>query len=303
MQVTPKSLILDLLSTLPPGRKHSMPVRALVEAAGFFGLAESSLRVALARHLAQHQVERDERGQYRLGGAAGAVSRAIHGWRRLGEQAVDWSGGDWIAVHRRRGEGRAERRRGDRSLEFLGFRELEPGFFIRPDNLVGSTSALRVRLEDLGLEGSALVFQVSGLDPAAEERVLELWDGVRLVRSYELAIDTLIESRERLESDSAPAAMVETFELGGRVIRQLVLDPLLPDAIASSTLRDALVAQMLEYDEFGRGCWAGFLLKHGVARRGMPANLRVAEGAEGLASVAISSREAFEETSSSPEPV
>lgn len=302
MQITPKSLILDLLSTLPPGRQYSMPVRALVEAASFFGLAESSLRVALARLLAQHQVERDERGQYRLGEASGAVSRAIHGWRSLGEQAVDWSG-DWIGVHRRRGGGRAERGRGDRSLEFLGFRELDPGLLVRPDNLVGGASALRIRLEDLGLEGSALVFQLSALDGAAEERVLELWDGAGLDRGYELAIDALIQSRERLESDSARAAMVETFELGGRVIRQLVLDPLLPDAIASSTLRDALVAQMLDYDAYGKGCWSDFLRKHGVLHRGTPADLRVAEGAGQLASMAVASPEPFEEASVGTEAV
>ena len=302
MEITPKSLILDLLSTLPPGPGYSMPVRALVEAASFFGLAESSIRVALARLLARHQVERDERGQYRLGEASGAVSRAIHGWRRLGRQTALWSG-DWIGVHRRRGEGRAERQRGDRSLEFLGFRELDPGLFVRPDNLLSDTAALRIRLSDLGLEGSALVFELSGFDAAAEARALQLWDGDGLKRAYALASEALIQSRRRVESKPTPAAMVETFELGGRVIRQLVLDPLLPDEIVSSTLRDALVAQMLDYDAFGRDHWSDFLRKHGVLHRGTPADLRVAEGAERLASVGASSRKASEEASAGVEAV
>ena len=48
MDPSPRSLILDLLSTL--GRS-SAPVRALVSAAGLFGIRENSLRVALARLL------------------------------------------------------------------------------------------------------------------------------------------------------------------------------------------------------------------------------------------------------------
>ena len=293
MSVTPKSLILDLLSTLPPGPRYSMPVRALVEAGSFFGLGESSLRVALARLLARQQVERDERGRYRLGEASGAVSRAVHGWRSVGEQAVAWSG-DWIGIHRRRGQDRALRRQGDRSLEFMGFRELDPGLFIRPNNLRGEATALGPRLRDLGLEESALIFGMSGLDSEARNRVLGLWDREGLERGYGLAVQALVESRQRLESGPAPAAMVETFEIGGRVIRQLVLDPLLPDEIVSSSLRDALLAQMLEYDAFGRNCWADFLRKHGVLHGDTPADLRVAEGAERLASVEDPSRKIHE---------
>ena len=57
---SPRSLVLDLLSTL---RRGSMPVRALVEAAALFGIAENSLRVSLARLLAEGRVARDRRGE------------------------------------------------------------------------------------------------------------------------------------------------------------------------------------------------------------------------------------------------
>ena len=46
-----------------------MPVRGLIEAARLLGIAENSIRVALARLLAAGRIERDERGQYRLGDA------------------------------------------------------------------------------------------------------------------------------------------------------------------------------------------------------------------------------------------
>ena len=288
MDVTPKSLILDLLSTLPAGGEYSMPVRALVEAGGCFAMAASSIRVALARLLAQEQVARDERGRYRLGGAAGAVSRAIRNWRRLDEQTAEWAG-EWIGVHRGRSRGEAgpARLRRDRSLGFLGFREFEPGFFLRPDNLLGGGEAVRVRLGDLGLDPMALVFEVRGFDALAKARARALWDAKALSRAYGDAAKTLAESRLRLEEAPVGEAMVETFKLGGRVIRQLVLDPLLPDGIAPTAARRALVAQMLEYDGFGRACWAEFLRKHGVLHRRTPADLRVVEGAEQLRSVAV----------------
>lgn len=290
--MTPKSLILDLLSTLPPSGESSMPVRALVEAGGCFEMAASSVRVALARLLAQEQVARDSRGRYRLGEAAGAVSRAIRNWRRLDEQTAAWEGG-WVGVHRThrpRETGRVRLRR-DRSLEFLGFREFEPGFFLRPDNLVGGVGALRSRLGDLGLDARAPVFEVREFDALAKERVQALWDAKALTRAYAQALEALAESRIRLSEASVGESMVETFRLGGRVIRQLVLDPLLPDAIAPTAGRRTLVAQMLEYDEFGRGCWAEFLARHGVLHRRTPADLRVVEGAEQLRSVALAPRD------------
>ena len=71
MRPTARSFILDLLSTL---RSGSMPVAALVEAGGLFGIAENNVRVALTRMRSSGQVERDARGRYRLGAAAGPAS-------------------------------------------------------------------------------------------------------------------------------------------------------------------------------------------------------------------------------------
>jgi len=286
VDVTPKSLILDLLSTLPARGGHSMPVRALVEAGSDFGMANSSVRVALARLLAQERVESDARGRYRLGVAADAVSHAVRNWRKLDEQVVDWRGG-WIAVHRRQPGARSRRRDSNRSLVFLGFREFEPGLFLRPDNLRGDISELRARLKDLGLEASALVFALADLDSGAETKARGLWDELGLVGACQAATQALIRSRARLDGASARDAMVETFCQGGRVIRQLVLDPLLPDSISPAAPREALAAQMLDYDAFGRSCWAPFLEKHGVSHRRTPADLRLGDGTDHLASAAL----------------
>ena len=54
-----------------------MPVRALVAAAGLFRIQANSLRVGLARLLAAGTLERDERGEYRLGEKAQAVQHQV----------------------------------------------------------------------------------------------------------------------------------------------------------------------------------------------------------------------------------
>src|SRR4051812_31055955 len=92
---TAKSLVLDLLSTLGTG---AMPVRALVGSAALFGIAENNLRVALAPLLAAGLVERDERGQYRLGTGSRAVREQVASWRRVEERVRPWDDG-WVAVH------------------------------------------------------------------------------------------------------------------------------------------------------------------------------------------------------------
>jgi phenylacetic acid degradation operon negative regulatory protein len=91
---SPRSLILDLLSTLRGG---SMPVGALVAAGGLFGIAENGVRVALSRLLRRDLAQRDERGRYRLGPRAAALNERVVSWRRIEERLRRWDGG-WVGV-------------------------------------------------------------------------------------------------------------------------------------------------------------------------------------------------------------
>src|SRR5262245_40954786 len=113
-----------------------MPVRALVAAGGLFAISENSVRVALARMLADGLIERDERGAYRLGPGAKGIARQVASWRDLDARMRPWDG-HWLGVHTgalgRSPGGLVRRRR--RALEWLGFRELYPGLPLRPDNL------------------------------------------------------------------------------------------------------------------------------------------------------------------------
>lgn len=285
MTPSPKSLILDLLATLPRADGSSMAVRALVEAGAIFGLAENSMRVALARLLAHGRIERDERGRYRQGDGVAAMSGEIRSWRRLGERVVAWNGG-WIAVHEGTSARGAVRARSGQALRLLGFRSLTPGLHIRPDNLADEIDSVRNRLSGLGLATGSLVARLSDLDHATDARARTLWQWKTLADAQQAGCREIAESRTRLESAMIEDAMAETFLVGGRMIRLLVLDPLLPPEIAPTSARDELVGQMVAYDDFGRACWAAFMKRHNAPHRRTPVDLRVAEGADQLDRVA-----------------
>jgi len=272
------SLVLDLLSTL---RHGSMPVRALVAAGGLFEIESNSVRVALARLLAQGLVERDERSLYRLGSAAGAIERQVTSWRNLTEKTRPWDGG-WIAAHGVPSGERGSGRRSGRALRFLGFRPLAASLSVRPDNLVGGVAGARETLTALGLSTSVLVASLRELDLASEQRARGLWDREALEVGYRDACLALERSGGRFSSLSPREAMVESFLLGGWVIRQLALDPLLPEEICPSAGRSALLGAMRRYDRIGRAAWAEFLDRYGVRHARGAQDLRMTDAAATL---------------------
>ncbi len=275
-----KSLTLDLLSTIG---ERSMPVRALVAAASLFGIEENSLRVALARLLAGGMVERDERGEYRLGRRAAAVQQQVRSWRRIEDRVRAWDGG-WIGVHtgalRRESRSTLERRR--RALRFLGFRELVPGLEVRPDNFSASLEALHRELAALGLPSAAPVFSVARIDADWDAAARALWDGDALVADYRRSRAELASSEARLPALSARESMVESFLLGGRVIRQIVLDPLLPEPIVPAAERRELVATMRRYDKLGHACWRAFFARYHLTSLRAPVHSEPAHDSEAM---------------------
>jgi phenylacetic acid degradation operon negative regulatory protein len=257
VNLTPKRLILDLLSTAP---KRSMAVGALVAAGRLFGFSENSIRVTLARRRAAGLIDPDDRGRYLLAQKAAAVGKQATSWRSVEQRVRAWDGG-WIGVHTaavRRSERRAHRH-GDRALRFLGFEPLDAHLHVRPDNVVGGVEAVRQQLYELGLDAKAMVFGINNLDATTERRARRLWDTAALRDGYRASLVALQASQRRLTELPPHAALVESFLLGGRVIRQIVLDPLLPEPLVPTNERKALVEAMCCYDRAGRACWSSFL--------------------------------------------
>lgn len=256
-----------------------MPVAALVRAGALFGLAEGSVRVALSRLLADGRVERDERGRYRLGAAAEPIRAVVGGWRQLDRRTRPWSG-RWIGVQDAERRPKRAARRPGQALRLLGFERLAPGLRVRPANLVDGVDGVRATLHALGLPPDALVFELGALDPDADARARGLWDATALERGYRESREALARSAARLPGLSEEEAMVESFREGGRVIQQLVLDPLLPEPLVDVETRRALVAALRDYDRLGRDAWAGFLGRYDVPHRGAPADTGLAASAE-----------------------
>jgi phenylacetic acid degradation operon negative regulatory protein len=281
---TAKGFVLDMLSTLRGG---VIPVRALVSAAALLGIAENNVRVALARLLAAGQVRRDERGRYGLGASAEPVGRQVRSWREIEERTARWDGG-WIGVH---GPGAGSRsgaaRRAERALRLLGFRTLAPGLEIRPDNLRGGVAQVREQLYELGLERGTPVFAMRDLDAASEAQARRLWDVAALRVGYRRSLTELERSERRLARLPERASMVESFRVGGHVIRQLVLDPLLPEPLVPAEERAALVRALRRYDRLGRTCWARFMRDAGAPHFHAPADTRTVHGPEELGAVAL----------------
>ena len=257
MHLTPKSLVLDLLSTVP---KSALPVAALVAAGQLFEISENNVRVTLARLRAAGMIDQDDRGRYRLAAEAAPVGQHVTAWRTIEQRVRAWDGG-WIGVHTaavQRSQRRAHRH-GDRALRFLGFERFDSALHLRPDNLAGGVETVRRRLYELGLDAKALVFGIRDLDDPAERRARRLWDTTALRDGYRTSLAALRKSERRLSGLPSHAALVESFVLGGRVIRQIVLDPLLPEPLVPASERTALVDAMRDYDRAGRVCWSSFL--------------------------------------------
>jgi phenylacetic acid degradation operon negative regulatory protein len=233
-----------------------LSARDAIDACALFGIRENSVRVALVRLSAAGMIEAEARGTYRIGPKAVELAEDVLAWRTAESRVRKWNGG-WIAVHCG-ALGRSDRagsRQRDRALKLLGFRELERGLFVRPDNLVGGVTEVRNRLYKLGVEPEAAVFAAQGFDGERDARARSLWNGKALTKSY-------VQMRQRLEKWLVRAKHLdkeararESFLLGNDAIRSLVFDPLLPEPLADVSERRAFVDTVLAFDRAGHAIW------------------------------------------------
>lgn len=260
MNVSAKAVVLEVLSAGESIYETGLPVRSLVQAASVFDIAENSVRVAIVRLRAEGLLESPGRGEYRLGPSAQVVNQKIHGWRTVSSRVGPWDG-SWAAVFTAdlsRTDRPALRRR-LRALRFFGFEELKPGLFLRPNNLKPGIEGIREELIPLGLDPCASVFRMDELDPDQERRARAMWNGACLEKSYAKLQGDLKLSMDRLDQRSLNDSVREAFLLGREGIRQVVLDPLLPEPLVDEARRFSTVEVLKSYCDKGLNLWARFL--------------------------------------------
>lgn len=253
MKPKARNLIMDLLLA---SEGQPLAVREFISGCGLFGINENNVRVALARLSTEGLIEAAGRGSYQLSAAAHELADEVATWRSAEQRVRPWTGG-YLAVHcgaLGRSDRRALRRR-DRALQMLGFRELERGLLVRPDNIEDRVETVRQRLHTLGLEREASVFVAQGFDAARESRIRGLWNGKALNSSYRklrARLEAWMEQAPALEPDVAAR---EAFVLGGQAIREVVFDPLLPEPLVDVAARQAFVDTVRRFDRHGQAIW------------------------------------------------
>ena len=250
-------LILDLLEGHD---QHRLPVQSLTRGAELFSIRDQAVRVALTRLISQGKVSSPSRGLYELNVIGSTLLGDIENWLQMEERAVPWNG-QWLgisdaAVARRQ---KVAWRRHLKALALRGFELLQEGFWVRPDNLKGGTTALREDLQSLGLSPGALVMSVTALDDANERKARSLWDSHELERRYQVMLTDLHKSRLQMEKAPLERAARESLLLGREAIRLILHDPLLPDELMKGSRRRELIAGMRDYQRWAKGLWMEFL--------------------------------------------
>ena len=200
--LTARSVVLStLLGYHPP----VLPVRTLVRVGGLFGIAESTLRAALARMLADGDVTADA-GVYRLAG---------HQLDRQRRQAGNCSPrtrharGAWqMAVVTATSRPLTERTALRRAMDTARLAELREGVWLRPANL---TAALPP-----AVSAQCTTFSTRPEHPV--QLAASLWD----------LPGWAAHARRLLVELDGPLGLREEFLLSTRVVRHLQLDPVLP---------------------------------------------------------------------------
>lgn len=245
---TAKRLILSVMAATG----EQVSTSQLTRFGALFDFEPAAIRVALGRLVKNGDVVTVARGVHALGEKGRPLLEALGRWVMLPELTKPWQGG-WLLVHTAH-LGRTQRaalRRRERALALFGFAAFEAGLWIRPDNLAADVTVVRERLTGLGLEGNALVVATGELLHDNADRAPELWDRCALEAGYHSALTAMGECLHRLDQETLEWRVRQTAQIGLAVLAMLTFDPLLPADLVDAGARDAVYAQMREFDQVG----------------------------------------------------
>lgn len=248
-----RHLITDLLLA---SEGQPVSIKQMILAAKLFGLSENGIRVAVTRLSSEGVIVAVERGVYQL-------SEQSHEWanvmlnRRTGLRETKVWNQQYLAVLTGT-LGRVDRtalKRRERALKHYGFRELEQGVFIRPDNLAASFEDILKNLKTAGLEPEAKMCQISYFDQVTAGMIKKLWATETLNKNYEKYSHIIQHWLSRVPALGLEDAARESLLLGRQTISLLMKDPLLPEPFINIEARNQFAADVQQLDQVGQQLW------------------------------------------------
>ena len=106
------------------------------------------------------------------------------------------------------------------------------------------------------------MFIASDFDAEREGRLGTLWESEALNQRYlrqREQLERWLEKADQLELEDAAR---ESFLLGGRAIRQIVFDPLLPAPLVNAEARHDFIATVKKFDRAGHTLWQRLYQQH-----------------------------------------
>lgn len=251
-----RDLIINLLIGLQGGE---ISIKQIIVAARLFSISENSIRVAVTRLSSEGVIESIERGIYQFTAQSHEWADAMLNRKRGMKPTKKWNH-QYLAVFT--GVlGRVDRtalNRRERALKHYGFKELEQGIYIRPDNLAMSFDEIFLELQHAGLEASAKICQINHFDAVTLASIATLWSTQTLNQNYEKysqMIQNWLATVEQLDLD---AAARESLLLGRQTISLLMNDPLLPEDFVDVQRREQFAQSVQQLDQTGLEFWRRF---------------------------------------------
>ena len=253
MSLNAKSFIIDLF--LASGGQ-TLSIKQLVNAAHILEISENNTRVAVTRLCSENMIESVSRGHYKLStNAETRGSIILH--REQALQSTDEWNQHYIAVlttHLGRTDRTALSHR-EKILKHAGFRELETGFFIRPDNLTLDLNTLAEKLTLQGLEENAKFMQISQFAAITEKQIQTLWDTEKLNQRYEKYSQQIKRWLTHYQAMDLVELARESFLLGRETVALMLKDPLLPAPWVNTALRTEFFNAVIQLDQIGHQTW------------------------------------------------
>lgn len=253
-KINARTLITDLLLA---SEGKVISIKEMILAAKLFGLSENGIRVAVTRLASEGVIVAAERGVYQLSDQSHEWANVMLNRSAKGlKETKEWSQ-HYLCVFTGM-LGRVDRtalKRRERALKHFGFRELEQGVFIRPDNLVFTLEEILTQMKSVGLEPKAKMCYISSFDQVTETKIKALWSTETLNKNYEKYSHIIQHWLTRLPALGLEDAARESLLLGRQTISLLMNDPLLPETFVNVEARNQFAHDVKKLDEVGQLLW------------------------------------------------